>query len=912
MEGFDNLGRGLFYELFDKDNNYQAIMNRTLKKYFKNPMFNPMRLTLLLYLGTLSLAGVSCHREENQNVNQMNNPSDHQLRENQQEGTEVEDHDHFLESISSKGTTYSKEVAQDVETPMLPRGSSMITSAGQLVHSGIRAIIHAAIGSVTKTGGDFDPTLQAVASSIANSLQLARKNGHQAVAIPLIDGNNFAYRIGVNSASLAEFVIRIALLHRGNLKLVFVDDRLNFSASSFHQAYPRIKEELELQKDQPFIQIVRGDITQFSVHGCDAIMNAANMEIQFSRGISGTIRKAVGEQEAVEIESFAKEKILYFNQKVIKKLGHYTHLPSGAGNDPENRAPFDLTRTPPPSSSSTTGSSSSSSGLPPVPVVFPEPKTFRSWKKSNYTPPQDPNFSKYCRLPNDQGNSAFSSTEALRDALASFATPSPTTMIWYRWGQKPYEEDRVHLIPAFNVSSKMNIGMSVMGKGLYVASTPVASASYASIFRETKLTTIRAKPGTPILDLTDVNTKKTIARDLGIRESDVDPLVANCNPPVMVKYYAWVGGSWWVLKYNKGVIVEDFDGKYINTHDLFNYKNILQQNYWNKAHVHYWDSLKLTLKKRFYNPINPQQLPVSLTSMVRLQDWANHRRLKKLDTHIYIQGQSPQYLWRYDGTCGEYYRDGMILNEDDVNPDYCRAIFPTRLILEQKNQCIEKVQGESFIVVANTNYSVQDCRNWEIFSNSSPFYQYSENGFHPNHIPYSTENFRAAVIPVAQDTQAKSQTWNILLAKDQRQKGLWGIFKGNIQAKETLLLAAQRTLHEKSGGNYSPQDFTEENLAKSNYDVYQPSSGGLSTFTLIQKVNFLPATLLKKTQALIPAMIDDYAWVPVDQLQRAISVGSPSFTAKTPSGITKQVTLDANSFEILKQIFGRRIFQNLD
>lgn len=279
--------------------------------------------------------------------------------------------------------------------------------------------------------------------------------------------------------------------HRQNLELVFVDYSSNFSPSDFNYAYHTVIQETETQEDLPFIKIIHGDITRWTDHYCEAIINAANMEVQFGKGISGAIRKAVGEQGAAEIELFVREKIRYFNQKVLIKLGNQSHVFSGTTIEPVQRD---------------SGSHSSSSDLPPVPVVLPEPKTFRSWQRSNHLPPQDPYFSDRCDFPKNTGIPALSSVEALRNALASAATPSPTEMIWYRWGQKLYEEDRIHLIPAFNISSRMNIGGSVMGKGLYVASTPTASASYGNSLRDAKLITIRAKKGTPFLDLTHPNT----------------------------------------------------------------------------------------------------------------------------------------------------------------------------------------------------------------------------------------------------------------------------------------------------------------------------------------------------------------------------------------------------------------------
>ena len=46
------------------------------------------------------------------------------------------------------------------------------------------------------------------------------------------------------------------------------------------------------------MSVLQGDICQFSLHGCSAIVNAANTEVQFGAGVSGAIAKGTACREA--------------------------------------------------------------------------------------------------------------------------------------------------------------------------------------------------------------------------------------------------------------------------------------------------------------------------------------------------------------------------------------------------------------------------------------------------------------------------------------------------------------------------------------------------------------------------------------------------------------------------------------
>jgi hypothetical protein len=58
---------------------------------------------------------------------------------------------------------------------LLPRGAALVTGSGDLARSGITHVVHAATGSSARTGGAFDPTLESIATSVRNSLALAKR-----------------------------------------------------------------------------------------------------------------------------------------------------------------------------------------------------------------------------------------------------------------------------------------------------------------------------------------------------------------------------------------------------------------------------------------------------------------------------------------------------------------------------------------------------------------------------------------------------------------------------------------------------------------------------------------------------------------------------------------------------------------
>lgn len=181
---------------------------------------------------------------------------------------------------------------------MLPRGSALITSAGELEKTGIKNIIHAATGSMTKSGGNFEPTLKSIEDSIINSLKLAKNHGHKRIAIPFIGGAIFLGRIGVSAPELAETIIKSAVNNRNGLEISFVAFGENPTAlfqEILKKNYPQIS------ADQ--VNVVNGSITEFDLHKASAIVNAANMEVLFGGGLSGAIARATNRMQQIDDEA---------------------------------------------------------------------------------------------------------------------------------------------------------------------------------------------------------------------------------------------------------------------------------------------------------------------------------------------------------------------------------------------------------------------------------------------------------------------------------------------------------------------------------------------------------------------------------------------------------------------------------
>lgn len=178
---------------------------------------------------------------------------------------------------------------------MLPRGSALVTSSGDLAAKGITHIIHAATGSSGLSGGAFDPTLESVRLSVLNSLALAKRFGAKRVALPFIGGKIFLGRIGTTPEKLAETIVRAALDGGGSLEIRFV---------LFDEEQTRMFQRiLDAVGPDPAVRALRGNLVSFEDHGSDFIVNAANTEVRFGDGVSGAIGRASGQIRQIDDEA---------------------------------------------------------------------------------------------------------------------------------------------------------------------------------------------------------------------------------------------------------------------------------------------------------------------------------------------------------------------------------------------------------------------------------------------------------------------------------------------------------------------------------------------------------------------------------------------------------------------------------
>jgi O-acetyl-ADP-ribose deacetylase (regulator of RNase III) len=220
-----------------------------------------------------------------------------------------------LQMISSQGTTYLKEVAQE---KMLPRGSAMLTESGNLKDKNITAIIHAASGSMTNRDEAFRPSEEGVKQSISNSIILAKRFKHSRIAIPFVGGGIFRSYMKASAEELASIIIHAAVESRDQLEVRFVMIN-DHDFGVFQKELAKLTANPKFQSIGTAVKVVKGSLTEFSDHGATAIVNGANMEVTFGGGISGAIANAVG-KDRIKIDSYAREKIAEFNEKLLKVL----------------------------------------------------------------------------------------------------------------------------------------------------------------------------------------------------------------------------------------------------------------------------------------------------------------------------------------------------------------------------------------------------------------------------------------------------------------------------------------------------------------------------------------------------------------------------------------------------------------
>lgn len=201
------------------------------------------------------------------------------------------------EAISVRGVGSGEKA---LSLGMAPRGSASITKSGKLAETGIKSIIHIAAGSMSSSEKELAPSLEGAVLGVKNGLFLAKKSGHHCAAIPFIGSGIFLARSGVTKPKLAQELYNAVREDIGDMKAVFV-------------AYSKEDHDLFkglVDRGPKDIKLVQGSITDFSLHKCDVIFNAANTELVFGGGLSGHIGGKTG----------ARQEIDSINKKLIERL----------------------------------------------------------------------------------------------------------------------------------------------------------------------------------------------------------------------------------------------------------------------------------------------------------------------------------------------------------------------------------------------------------------------------------------------------------------------------------------------------------------------------------------------------------------------------------------------------------------
>ena len=203
----------------------------------------------------------------------------------------------------------SLENKREPKNILLPRGSALMTSSGQLSPD-ITAIFHAATGTMyqyTPQQSYFDPSLESVENAIYACFELCKLNGNKRMAIPFIGGKIFKNRIfkAQNITEEEEDSKLIACIVNATIA------NANSSGCDYcfvaydEAAHTLFSDELgKSHSDFDFDKhLKKGDIVDFKLHNCDGIVNAANMEVEFGGGISDSIAKATQDESNINKEA---------------------------------------------------------------------------------------------------------------------------------------------------------------------------------------------------------------------------------------------------------------------------------------------------------------------------------------------------------------------------------------------------------------------------------------------------------------------------------------------------------------------------------------------------------------------------------------------------------------------------------
>ncbi|WP_135501298.1 hypothetical protein [Roseovarius aestuariivivens] len=181
--------------------------------------------------------------------------------------------------------------------PYAPLGAAVWTSSGDLAQRGITAIAQAATGTMSPfavQGGE--PTRKSVSDSVVNALALASQNGRARLAIPFVASGIFLTRImpACTKAELAEIIVKAAQDNDCGVQPVIVA----YGAEDFGLFQTAIS-----SLGATGVELVEGSVTDHALHGCDVIVNAANMEVEFGGGMSGKIGSATGQEAQINAEA---------------------------------------------------------------------------------------------------------------------------------------------------------------------------------------------------------------------------------------------------------------------------------------------------------------------------------------------------------------------------------------------------------------------------------------------------------------------------------------------------------------------------------------------------------------------------------------------------------------------------------
>ena len=224
-----------------------------------------------------------------------------------------------------------------------PKGSALLTHSGHLnTKANIKGIIHAAPGAMTGVPDNGEPTLASVVASVKNSVLLALLHEATHLRIPLIGGKIFLPRFvpAVTLEQLAYAIMEIAIRTREeksstdceSLQLHFLDidyegyDAFKTAYKSFNTVdhiYVSCSSIIVPFSDTEKRMLPTGGRKTIETHAM--IVNAANIEMRFGGGLSGSIGSQTGQSDAINQDAQETLKEFYENQEKLNKNDEIDH-----------------------------------------------------------------------------------------------------------------------------------------------------------------------------------------------------------------------------------------------------------------------------------------------------------------------------------------------------------------------------------------------------------------------------------------------------------------------------------------------------------------------------------------------------------------------------------------------------------